>query len=157
MHEIGHALGQGHAYDLPDITIQGGSVVLGPDPGEPVFPGDNDIIHIQTLYRPASRDIDLYKFSLTEAGQWSAETIAERSRATITGNFGAASVRFDSVFYDATGNGTQVVFTKSDRGPGASPFISVNLVTRVVTVDLNSNAVNGTTADQLVAALNSNL
>jgi hypothetical protein len=157
MHEIGHLLGQGHTYDLPSITIQGDGVQLGADPGEPVFPGDNDIVHIQTLYRPASRDIDLYKFTLTEAGKWSAETIAERSRATASTNFGGSAVtmQFDSVVYDAAGDGTQVVFTRSDRGAGVDPGISVNLVTRVVSIDLNSNA-NGTTADRLATLLNTN-
>lgn len=164
MHEIGHVLGLDHAYDLPGLTIMGAGnedlaqqYRLGTIPGEPVFPGDADILHTQSLYRPASRDINLYQFELTEAGQWSAETIAERSRATVSTNFGgsAATMQFDSVLYDAAGNGTQVVITRSNRGAGANPGISVNLVTRVVSIDLNSNA-NGTTADQLALLLNGN-
>src|SRR5207237_1083797 len=101
MHEIGHLLGLGHSYDLPAITSQGGGESFqGSVGGEPVFPGDNDIIHGQALYRPASRDIDLYKFKLTEPGQWSAETIAQQVRATVSTSFNLApaviTMQFDA-------------------------------------------------------------
>jgi hypothetical protein len=65
-------------------------------------------------------------------------------------------MRFDSVVYDAAGDGTQVVFTRSNRGANALPGITVNLVTRVVSIDLNTNAVGGTTADQLAMLLDTN-
>lgn len=78
MHEIGHAIGLDHAYDLPAGTIMGGSDLGFGLPAEPVFPGDNDIIHGQHLYNPESKDIDFYRFQLSGRGQFSAETIAER-------------------------------------------------------------------------------
>ncbi len=76
MHEIGHLLGLGHAYDLPDLTIQGGSETPGAPSGtEPVFPGTADVIHGQTLDRPDSRDIDIYKFTVTEKGRFRARPL----------------------------------------------------------------------------------
>ena len=93
MHEIGHQLGLTHAYDLPAHTVMGqdtlgesgvflngnqtqyGDALLEQD-----FPGDHDEVHLNHLHRPESRDIDLYEFTLTDAGLFTAETIAERLR-----------------------------------------------------------------------------
>ncbi len=86
-HEIGHLLGLLHTYDLPPITVMGEADELGTafGGGEPVFPGDHDIVHGQYLYRPDSRDIDIYTFVVNQAGVFTAETIAERrSRAAPT-------------------------------------------------------------------------
>ncbi|MEZ6117285.1 MAG: hypothetical protein R3C28_12010 [Pirellulaceae bacterium] len=77
MHEIGHLLGLGHTYDLPPGTIMGNYQIANYEP-EPVFPGDNDIVHAQSLHRPESVDIDLYQFNVQQTGLFSAETIAER-------------------------------------------------------------------------------
>lgn len=74
LHEIGHVLGLGHAYDLPAGTAMGGS----PGPSEAVFPGDYDILHGQSIYIPESVDVDLYQFTLAQAGTFSAEILAER-------------------------------------------------------------------------------
>ena len=80
MREVGQILGYGFATDQPDLTLNVGvlpNVVFG-NTGEPVFPGDHDIVHGQFMYRPESKDIDLYRFQVTGNGMLRAETFAER-------------------------------------------------------------------------------
>jgi VCBS repeat-containing protein len=90
MREIGNLLGLGQMSDLPPGTIMGGNYsnatlggeasLLGNNPTEPVFPGDQDIIAGRYLFRPDSRDIDLYRFEITagQAGLFTAEIVSER-------------------------------------------------------------------------------
>ncbi len=78
MHEIGHLLGLGHDTELPALTIMSGFAQAISPTAEPVFPGDHDIVHGQHLYRPESKDIDLFKFDVPQKGLFTAETIAER-------------------------------------------------------------------------------
>lgn len=83
MHQIGHLLGLGQADELPPRTIMANENPSDPlafpeNTIEPIFPGDNDILHGQHLYRPDGKDIDLYRFELREAGRLTAETFAER-------------------------------------------------------------------------------
>ncbi len=77
-HEIGHSIGLGHSYDIP--SIQGSGL-----PGEPVFPGDNDLVHAKRLHPLVGTDVDLYQFDVTEPGVFSAETLAERRASGDTG------------------------------------------------------------------------
>jgi hypothetical protein len=117
IHEIGHLLGLGHAYDLPPGTYMGGAEDVGSSvPAEPVFPGDNDIVHGQHLFAPESKDIDFYKFQLTGRGQFSAETIAERM---------TNSSLLDTVItlYNATGQ----IIARNDDYFSKDSFIDVQL------------------------------
>ena len=79
MQKVGHLLGLGDTFDLPEGTIQGSDPLLtfGTD-AEPVFPGDHDIVYGQYLHRPDSTDIDLYQFTINEVGILRAEVFAER-------------------------------------------------------------------------------
>ncbi len=70
-HEIGHAVGLGHSYDVP--SNQGGSGAA-----EDQYPGNNDIVHGKRINRPDATDIDLYRFDVPEAGTIQAEIVAER-------------------------------------------------------------------------------
>lgn len=86
---IGHLLGVGFTDELPDLNVTQSTLdPAGPDPEnpentiEPIFPGAQDVSNGQFLFRPDSKDIDLYRFELTEAGRFSAETFAERLQDT---------------------------------------------------------------------------
>lgn len=79
MQGIGRMLGLGLADEVAQLTIQSFNAIATPGVGnEIVLPGDSDIVHGQYLYRPDSRDIDLYQFTVPVKGQISIETFAER-------------------------------------------------------------------------------
>ncbi|MGN6135087.1 MAG: hypothetical protein ACTHOU_11350, partial [Aureliella sp.] len=79
MQGIGNLLGLGNTDDLAGFTTQAFNSVLAPGVGtEIVLPGDAEIVHGQYLYRPDSKDIDLYQFQLPAAGRLSIEAFAER-------------------------------------------------------------------------------
>jgi len=76
---IGHLLGLGDTYDLPPGTTMGEEPSLAFDNvSEPIYPGDQDIVHGRHLYRTEGKDIDLYQFQIEESGLFTAETFAER-------------------------------------------------------------------------------
>ncbi|MFV1965393.1 MAG: hypothetical protein ACC628_08215, partial [Pirellulaceae bacterium] len=83
--QVEQFLGLGNALELPPTTVLGfdDDLVFDNDI-EPIYPGDQDIVHLQRLYRPESKDIDLYQFTIDvpagKAGIFTAETIAERQR-----------------------------------------------------------------------------
>lgn len=79
MQGIGNLLGLGNTDDLAGFTTQAFRSVLAPGVGtEIVLPGDAEIVHGQYLYRPDSKDIDLYQFQLPAQGRLSIEAFAER-------------------------------------------------------------------------------
>jgi len=91
MQQIGTVLGLGSSTEAPPGTLMGSSPIAGaktaPATGtvEPVYPGDQDILHMQYLYRPDSSDIDLYKFTVTQTGTLNAETFAQQLPPGTTG------------------------------------------------------------------------
>ena len=144
---------------------------------EPIFPGNQDIIHGQYLHRPESSDIDLYRFDVdfgpngqSRQGVLVAETLAERQfnsstldtrlalfheiQATATSNLGlgqGVQLQFTAVKPGKLGNNLQVFVTRSNRGAGALPI--VNVFPNAISVDLNSTTASESTLGQLVAAL----
>ncbi|HEV3344703.1 MAG TPA: choice-of-anchor L domain-containing protein, partial [Pirellulales bacterium] len=100
--QVGRLLGLGYDGEGPPGTVMG---LGGNDPAtgaapEPVFPGNADILHGQSIYQPASDNVDMYSFTLHAAGQFSAETIAQQGffnvitipSGTSTGAVGSAVV-----------------------------------------------------------------
>jgi len=152
MHQIGHLLGMGHAYDLPDLTVMGGfdGPTVQTTTAEPDFPGDADIVHGQALYRPESRDIDLYRFTLANAGQLTAETIAERL---------VDSSLLDTVIriYRQNPDGSRTAIASNDDYFSEDSFLSLDLEAGTYFVGvsasgndaydptINDNGMNGTT------------
>ena len=144
---------------------------------EPIFPGNQDIIHGQYVHRPESSDIDLYRFDVdfgpngqSREGVLVAETLAERQansstldtrlalyrevQATATSNLGlgqGVQLQFTAVKPGKLGNNLQVFVTRSNRGAGALPI--VNVFPNAISVDLNSTTGSESTLGQLVAAL----
>ncbi|MFO0819085.1 MAG: tandem-95 repeat protein [Pirellulales bacterium] len=89
MHEIGHTLGMEHTYDVPNgIMGSLGGVAAYALPQEAVFPLDNDIEHMQYLYRPEVRDVDMYRFVIPAgtSGELSIETFADRDPTKVAAN-----------------------------------------------------------------------
>ena len=79
MHEIGHLLGYGHAYDLIAGSIMGTAEESSSSTtSDTLYPGEHDIVHGQHMYRPDSIDVDLYRFELQQRGTLNAELFAER-------------------------------------------------------------------------------
>lgn len=74
MRQIGILLGLTNVNDAPPGTVMGSSGAAA----EPVFPGNADILHGRYLYQPDSNAINMYKFTLTTPGTFSAETVAQR-------------------------------------------------------------------------------
>lgn len=79
MQAVGRLLGLGLADEVAQLTIQSFDAVFAPGVGtEIVLPGDADIVHGQFLFRPDSKDVDLYQFSLPVDGSITIEAFAER-------------------------------------------------------------------------------
>ncbi|WP_425617171.1 pre-peptidase C-terminal domain-containing protein [Anatilimnocola sp. NA78] len=123
MHEISELLGLGHSYDLPATAIQGQDPLLSgsvPAP-EGVYPGDANVAHMQHVYRPDSKDIDMYKFEIDAEGYFTAETFAERL---------ANSSQLDSalsIYRVNLGTGIAELYAKNDDYFSKDSYIELKL------------------------------
>ncbi len=77
---IAEILGLENAHELSVANFFSNQNVspAGVPAPEQIFPGAQDALHLQHLYRPDGRDVDLYTFTLDEPGLLTAETFAER-------------------------------------------------------------------------------
>ncbi|HPM81171.1 MAG TPA: tandem-95 repeat protein, partial [Candidatus Anammoximicrobium sp.] len=74
------------------------------------------------------------------------------SAVTDLGTAGAVHVRFEARQFGNAGNAIQVMVTQSNHGDNSGPAVTVSGNT--IAVDVNTNALNPTTAQQLVDAVN---
>ena len=121
MQQIGKYLGLGYSDDAPPGQVMGstaGNVASGAvsTPSEPVFPGSFDIMDGQNLYRPDSKDINIYSFSLNQAGTFSAETIAQRLTNSSLLNTVVS-------LFDSSGN----LLARNDDYFGTDSYLNLNL------------------------------
>lgn len=126
--EIGNLLGLGNSFDLPPVTVQGEEPSLGQsstgvpfDRFDNIIPGDHDILHGQHLYRPDSKDIDVYRFQVNEFGRFTAETFAERR---------TVASHLDTVIslYREEGSGERTLIARNDDYYSRDSFLELDLI-----------------------------
>ncbi len=118
---IGNLLGLGGTDDLEGFTTQAFSSILAPGVGtEIVLPGDAEIVHGQYLYRPDSKDIDLYQFRLPTPGRISIEAFAERMSQ-------ASMLDTQIRLYQQLANGSWVEVAANDDYYSSDSFVELEL------------------------------
>ena len=119
MHEIGHALGLAHSYDLNSIMGAGLD-------GEPVFPGDYDIEHLRQLYPASGSDIDVYRFTLSEPGRVAMQTVIARPGKAVTSLLDSVISLYREDLVD--GKAVRTLIARNDDYYGRDSFIGLDVV-----------------------------
>jgi hypothetical protein len=118
MHEIGHAIGLRHSYDLNSIM----GAALG---GEPIFPGDYDLVHLRQLFPQNGSDVDVYTFDVTEKGRFSAETIIARPGQPITSYLDSVISLYREEMVG--GRTVRTLISRNDDYYGRDSFVELDL------------------------------
>jgi len=169
LHEIGHAIGLGHSSDLPTFMDGNGGSPFVETPASAW-----DLLHLENRYPRQSTDIDLYQFEVEQAGYFTASVTARQSVpasaldaslmlfrdpfATAESDFQTgdlSGIRVTAASPGVFGNGIRLTFVKSDFGNAGAPLLTFS--GHDVTVTLNTNAGNESTAQDVVDAINGSL
>ena len=113
-HEIGHALGLPHAYDVP------ASLGGGPTP-ENLIPADYDLLHLLQMYPQTGTDIDVYQFELSTNGTLSAETVAGRPGQQIDSELDTVLTLYQEA------GGVRTMVARNDNSIGRDSFFTLEL------------------------------
>lgn len=120
MHELGHGIGLGHAYDIPSVMGAGESApptVIG----ENILPYDYDNVHLNVLYPKTGSDIDVYKFTLETAGTFSAQTIVARQGEAAKSTLDTVLTLYKEVA------GVRTLVARNDDYYGRDSFVGLDL------------------------------
>ncbi|MBI1314162.1 hypothetical protein GC176_22945 [bacterium] len=132
LHEIGHAIGLLHSYDIR--SIQGNGVQ-----GEDYFPGNNDIVHGERLHPNSGTDIDLYQFTVDTTGTLSAEIVAERFDKTAAyGNRPSSLLNSALKLYRQNADGTRTLIAQNDDYFSNDAFINLQLTAGTYFIGVSS-------------------
>jgi len=118
IHEIGHALGLQHSWDVPSIMGAGLT-------GESVFPGDYDKVQLSQYYPATGSDVDVYRFTLPTAGRLSAETIVARPGQPVTSQLDSQLTLYREDVVN--GQTVRTVVARNDDYYGRDSFIGLDL------------------------------
>ncbi|HND55067.1 MAG TPA: pre-peptidase C-terminal domain-containing protein, partial [Pirellulaceae bacterium] len=133
MHEIGHLLGMKHTYDLPNAIMgdingtSNGSTTYAATAQESIWPLDGDVVHMQHLYRPEVRDVDMYRFTVPvgTTGSLAIETFADRLQIKTTAN-GILDTQLR--LYRELPDGTRELIAQNDDYFGDDSFIGIDSI-----------------------------
>ena len=116
MQQIGELLGLHHSFDLP--SIMGGGLN-----GEAVFPGDYDLVEARQLFPNAGSDIDLYTFTLSGDGSFTAETIVNRPGDPVTSKLDTVL----TLYREDPATNERVIVARNDDSFGSDSRIELDL------------------------------
>ena len=137
MHEIMHNLNFMHTMDLPANTIMDSDPSQGTSEG--IYPGLEDIVDALRMYRPDSKEIHLYQFTVASPGTFSAETIAQRMYQSSLLN---TTLTLFQQTTDATGTVRYNVVARNDDYFGNDSYLHLNLGTGTYFVGVTASGNN---------------